>query len=129
MKNRIIDPSEAEIVKEKGIYLSDEKLRGMLARSYERAQEDEETFKLYKFYGVFLSIAGTLFLTLLTASFSPIGNLSAKELTIFAWVVCIVCAVLGFILMGVFVSSKKKRDTRTRDDAVDEVYVQCILKK
>ena len=128
MKNRINDPSEAEIVKEKGIYLSDEKLRAMLARSYERAQEDEETFKLYKFYGVFLSIAGTLFLTLLTASFSPIGNLSAKDLTTLAWIVCIICAVLGFILMGIFVSTRKKSNTKTRDHAVNELYAQSILK-
>ena len=63
MANKIINSSDPGIVaKETTVHLSDEKLRGIMSRTYERAQKDADTIKFHKFYSVFLSIAGTLFL-------------------------------------------------------------------
>ena len=70
MLNNIIEQSDPGIVaKETPVRLSDEKLRNMLSRTYERAQKDVRKPKLCKFFGVFLSIAGTLLLSLLTSTF------------------------------------------------------------
>ena len=78
MANKIINSSDPGIVaKETTVHLSDEKLRGIMSRTYERAQKDADTIKFHKFYSVFLSIAGTLFLSLLTSSFNDLGNIKS----------------------------------------------------
>lgn len=125
MANKIIDSSDPGLVaKETTIKLSDEKLRGMLSRTYERAQKDTTSPKFYKFYSVFLSIAGTLFLSLLTSSFEPLGNISAEIVTKFAYALCVASAILGFVLMGISVSRKTKNDTNERDAAVNQIFNQ-----
>lgn len=130
MSHNIIEQSDPGIVaKETPVRLSDEKLRNMLSRTYERAQKDMSTTKLRKYYSVFLSVAGTLFLSLLTSTFGAIGNISAEVVTKFAWAICIISAVLGFILMGMTVSEKTKNDTSDRDQAVNEVFEQYFSKK
>jgi len=130
MPNNIIEQSDPGIVaKETPVRLSDEKLRSMLSRTYERAQKDLSAPKLRNHYSIFLSIAGTLFLSLLTSTFGPIGSMSAENVTIFAWVICIVSALLGFVLMGMAVSQKTQSDTSARDAAVSEVFNSSFSEK
>jgi len=130
MASKIIDSSDPGIVvKETTIHLSDEKLRSLLSRTYECAQEDKGVFRLYKAYGVFLSIAGTLFLSLMTSTFNAIGNVSEETVTVIVWFLCIGCALMGFILMGVAVSDKMKNDTQLRDKAVDKMFEQNLSKE
>lgn len=125
MPNNIIEQSDPGIVaKETPVRLSDEKLRNMLSRTYERAQKDMSAVKFRKFYSIFLSVAGTLFLSLLTSTFGSVGKISAGAVTVIVWMVCIGSAVIGFILMGLTVSEKTKNDTADRDKAVDEVFNQ-----
>ena len=105
MPNNIIEQSDPGIVaKETPVRLSDEKLRNMLSRTYERAQKDMSVVKFRKFYSVFLSVAGTLFLSLLTSTFGAVGKISAEAVTVIAWIICIGSAVIGFFLMGLTVS-------------------------
>ena len=129
MANNIIDRSDSGIVvTETKVVLSDEKLKGALSKTYEQAQKDILKPKFHKWYNVFLSIAGTLFLTLLTSNFNDIVNISSKTVTIIAWILCGICAILGFILMGLHVSDKIHNNTNERDKAVDEIFNQYCLK-
>ena len=132
MANNITDIIDTKdpgiVVKETSIRLSDEKFKNALSRTYEKAQSDTSTIKFKKYYGVFLSIAGTLFLSLLTATFESIGKISAEWVTGIAWFICIGSAVLGFVLMGVSVSEKMKTDTSLRDAAVNEILGEFVPK-
>ena len=85
-------------------------------------------FHFYNLYSVFLSIASTLFLALLTSDFHAIGSLPAKAVTIGAWVICIGSGLLGAILACYKVSQKTKSDTSNRDAAVKEVFNKHIQK-
>lgn len=130
MPNGIIEQSDPGIVaKETPVRISDEKLKNMLSRTYERAQKDMSVVKFRNYYSVFLSIAGTLFLSLLTSTFGAVGNISAECVTKFAWITCIASATLGFVLMGMTVSDKTKNDTSERDQAVSEVFELYFSKK
>lgn len=130
MANKIINSSDPGIVaKETTVHLSDEKLRVIMSRTYERAQKDADTIKFHKFYSVFLSIAGTLFLSLLTSSFNDLGNIKSDTVTIIAWILCGVSAILGFILMGIHVADKTKNHTIERDKAVDEIFKQNFFRE
>ena len=123
MANNIIDRADPGIViTETSVTLSDEKLKSALSKTYEQAQKDMSKPKFHKWYSVFLSIAGTLFLTLLTSQFNDIGAISAEILTNISCVVCVICGVLGFILLGINVSSKIHSNTNDRDNAVNQVF-------
>lgn len=125
MSNNIIEQSDPGIVaKETPVRLSDEKLRNMLSRTYERAQRDMSSWKIYKSYSMLLSVAGTLFLSLMTSTFNEVGSLSTEIVTCIVWIMCILFALFGFILMGISVSVKMRSDTTERDKAVDEVFEQ-----
>ncbi len=126
-KNSIISDESGIIVKENSITLSDEKLKGMLSRTYEHAQKDMNKFKFRNYYSVFLSIAGTLFLSLLTADFGSLGKISSTWVTGLAWTLCIGAAVLGFVLMGLHVSEKTSSDTASRDNAVKSILDEHLL--
>lgn len=129
MANNIIETSDPGIVvKEIQIKLSDEKFKVALSRTYERAISDAEKPKFRKNYGVFLSVAGTLCLSLLTSNFQDIGEISAWNVTGIAWTVCIICAILGFVLMGMRVFEKEHSSTKERDCAVDEIFNECVSK-
>ena len=123
MPNNIIDKSAPGIViQETQISLSDEKLRSILQRTYEAALKDANAPKYYKYYGVFLSIAGTLLITLLTSSFNNIGRLSATTVTTIVWIVLLVCTVVGFVLLGIAVRKKVNDDMTARDQAIKEIF-------
>lgn len=126
--NIIDTKDEGIVVKETPISISDEKLRNSLSRAYEEAQKDMSKFHFYNLYSVFLSIASTLFLALLTSDFHAIGSLPAKAVTIGAWVICIGSGLLGAILACYKVSQKTKSDTSNRDAAVKEVFNKHIQK-
>lgn len=123
-RERIIDPDSSHTCKENELSLSDEMLRGMLKRIYERAQKDMNSVGIQRYYSVFLSVAGTLLLSLLTSEFRSVGKISAETLTSIAWFICIGCAISGFVLMGKFISEKLKHDTERRDAAVEEIIKQ-----
>lgn len=130
MANKIIDSTDPGIVaRETTVHLSDEKLRGIMSRTYERAQKDAETIKFHKFYSVFLSIAGTLFLSLLTSSFNDIGPFNSEVVTVIAWIICGITTIFGFILMGIHVVDKTKKHTSERDAAVDEIFEKNFTKE
>ena len=116
--NIIDTKDEGIVVKEIPISISDEKLRNSLSCAYEEAQKDMSTFHFYNLYSVFLSIASTLFLSLLTSDFHAIGSITAEKVTIGAWVICISSGFLGAILACYKVSQKTKNDTSNRDVAV-----------
>ena len=126
--NIIDTKDEGIVVKETPIRISDEKLRNALSRTYEEAQKDMSKFHFYNLYSVFLSIAGTLFLSLLTSDFHAIGPVTAEKVTIGAWIVCIGSGLLSAILACYKVSQKTKNDTSDRDDAVEKVFNQHIQK-
>lgn len=126
--NIIDTKDEGIVVKETPIRISDEKLRNALSRVYEEAQKDMSKFHFYNLYSVFLSIASTLFLSLLTSDFHAIGSATAETVTIFAWIACIGSGFLGAILASCKVSQKTKNDTSDRDDAVEKVFNQHIQK-
>ncbi len=128
MSNNIIDNNDDEIVvKETTIKLSDEKLRGILKRAYERAEQDVSKVKLRKFYSVFLSMAGTLFLTLLTSDFRNVAVFSAECLTIVAWIICLSAATLGIVLLLLYIRDRTSYKTADRDKAVDELFNQYFF--
>lgn len=126
--NIIDTKDEGIVVKETPISISDEKLRNSLSRAYEEAQKDMSTFHFYNLYSVFLSIASTLFLSLLTSDFHEIGAITADQVTIGAWVICIGSGFLGGILACYKVFQKTKNDTSNRDVAVKKVFNQHIQK-
>ena len=123
MPNNIITQGDPGIVaKERPVSLSDEKLKTMLSRTYECAQKDMNSTKFRNFYSIFLSIAGTLFLSLLTSSFNAFGNVSSETVTLVVSIICVAFAVLGFILLALTVKDKTTTDTSARDKAVDEIF-------
>ena len=97
-----------------------------MSRTYEHARRDAEKTKLHSFYSVFLSIAGTLFLTLLTSSFNSIGSVKAETISNIACGVCILSALGGFVLLGIHVTDKTNNHTEERDKAVDELFKQSF---
>lgn len=126
-KNKIIDTKdEGIVVKETMIRISDEKLKNLLSRAYEEAQKDMSRFHFYNLYSVFLSMAGTLFLTLLTSDFHELGSVPEETVTVCVWGVCIGLAVLGSILACCKISQKTNNNTDDRDNAVKKVFNQHI---
>ena len=131
MVNNIIDKSDPGIViKETQIALSDEKLKNILLKTYEAAIQDANKPKIYKAYSVFLSIAGTLLISLLTSSFGSLGKINADTVTIIVWVIFTICSVLGFVFLGITANSKMKHDTKSRDEAIARIFEEhCANEK
>ena len=127
--NIIDTKDEGIVVQETPIRISDEKLRNSLSRAYEEAQKDMSTFHFYNLHSVFLSIASTLFLSLLTSDFHAIGSITAETVTIGVWGICIGSVFLGVVLACCKVSRKTQNDPSNRDEAVKKVFNQHILKK
>ncbi len=122
MANNIIKQSSQGIVlEETPVTLSDEKLKGILLHTYEKAIANTTKWKYYKLYSVLLSIAGTLFFSLFTSKFNGIGQISAETVKTIVIVLCIITAVTGFIFLGISVNVKKKSDTEERDNAINEM--------
>ena len=130
MTDKIIDETAPGlVVKEFTVRLSDEKLKNVMLRTYERAQKDLGVFKLHKLYSIMLSIASTLLLTLLTSSFNAIGPFTAEEVTKAAWLFFVASAIIGFLMLISHVNDKLKNDTSKRDKAVNEIFNKYFNKK
>ena len=124
-QNMIIDNLDPGIVvTETSITISDEKLRGMLLRTYEAAQRNERRFDVSNLWGICWSIAGTLTITILTSSFNPIGKFSSDDIQFVAIVVCVVFVIVGIILSALRVRNKSSCDTAARDKSVDLIAKQ-----
>ena len=128
--NNIIKHSNQGIVVEEiEIKLSDEKLSSMLLNAYEKASNITSKWHFYKLYSVLLSIAGTLFLALLTTTFNDVGQLKADLIRNIIIVATISCAVVGFIFLGISVNKKKENDTAVRNAAIKEIMEQYLPSK
>ena len=125
MRTDIIDTKTPGIVmSETPISLSDEKLKGLLLKTYEEAQRSANSFKYYDLYKVLLSVASTLLITLMTSTFSDLGNIKASAVTIIAQVIMILSAILGFVFLAIAFSEKTKKDTSDRDRVINEIFAK-----
>ncbi len=115
------------VLTENEITLSDVKLRQIIADVYERAHIDLAVAKIQKLSWSFLSIASTLLLTLLTATFNDIGVIKGE---VVMTIVCILCVGCFFAFVGTFVYSKLRRKTafpiNTRNIAVDKIMEDIL---
>lgn len=122
MSENIIDSSDSGIVvTETKITISDEKLNRMLSNVYEVAQKDNNKFKLHNLWGVCWSIAGTLFMALLTSSFNKIGSIEANTVTNWAIGLCVLFTICGLILAIWRINDKSSNNTVSRDNAVKKI--------
>ena len=129
MAGKIIEHNDSGIVvREVPVKLSDEKLRGMLSCAYEKAQKDMSDKNWYDYYDVAISIAFTLFLTLLVSDFKPICGFTIKEITFGAWVIFVIALGFGVVSAMAMLSHKKSIDTTKRDKAVEEIFKQHCTK-
>lgn len=119
--NSIIQSNQGIVLEETQVTLSDEKLNGMLLRTYEKAVKDVSRWRFYKLYGTFLSIAGTLLVTLLTSSFNSVGQISAESIRIGAIIATVLFGLLGFVCLALSVNQKKRSDTEIRDASIKEI--------
>ena len=127
MENSNIDSSNPGIVAtEVQVNISDEKLRGLLLRTYEEALKNERTVSYYDWCSVLLSISGTIFLALITSSFNDVGMVSAAVVTIIAWVICIGSFLIGCGFLYKKYSVNTSGDTEKRDEAVDRIMRQSL---
>lgn len=120
----VCDDDSRIIMQEKPVYLSDEKLKGIMLKTYEKALMDAEKPKFYNHYGIFFSIFTTLLLSLLTSSFQDIGQIKAETLTILAWCLCIGCLLVGILMLSISTHHKSKYNTNNRDKAINEIFQQ-----
>lgn len=127
MNEMIIDNSGSGIVvTETKITISDEKLNRMLLIAYEAAQRDNNKFKIHSLWGVCCSIAGTLFMALLTSSFNEIGPIDAKTVTNWAIILCILFAIFGLCLAIWRINDKSSNNTESRDNAVEKIIADYL---
>ena len=126
----IINRSDSSIVlTESKVSLSDEKLKSMLMRTYERAEKDTLKPSITRHYGEFLSISGTIGLTLLTSSFNSVGALESKVVTNIAGGIAVVCGVLGIVFLLSYSSRKACNSRDNRDHAVNEIMDEYVKSK
>lgn len=66
-------------------------------------------------------------MTLLTSNFEAIGIISAEVVNGIACACCFLCAVLGFVFLGMTVSERMKHSSNERDKAVNEMIKQYLF--
>ena len=129
-RKSIIDQSDVGIVlTEASVFLSDEKLRALLSRTYERAEKDTLKPSITRHYGEFLSVSGTIGLALLTSSFNSVGMFESKVVTYIAGGIAGVCGVLGIVFLLVYSSKKASNSRDNRDRAVNEIMDEYVKSK
>ena len=125
----IISEDDAHIiVKETPVHLTDEKIKSVLYRTYERAQKDMSVKKWYDYYDCCFSVSGTLFLTLLTASFNETLGLEPDKLVYIAKMLLFISLLLGIVFLIIKLKANRQSDASKRDIAVEEVfsrYIKC----
>lgn len=106
---------------ETSIKLTDEKLRGILSKVYETARKDAQKFNLHNHYGVFLSVAFSLIIPLLTSEFQTFGIISADILSGVCWFAFVVCLLVGVGLAISYASNAAINETSERDKAIESM--------
>ena len=114
------------IVQERSIQVTDEKLNRLLLTTYEKARKDANTFKLYNHYGVFISIAGSLIIPLLTSTFHDFGKISGKTLTGITWGLFAASLIFGIILALIRASKQGSDEHDERDKTVGEIIEKIV---
>lgn len=127
-QSSIVQSDSEIIMQEMSITLTDEKMKGILMHTYERAVKDVSKWHFYKLYGSFLSIGGTLLLTILTSSFNDILMLKAETIKNISVAATIAFLLTGFICLAISVNQKKKNDMDARDRAIEEVFKEYAAK-
>ena len=130
MANKIIDTTAEEIVlNELPIKLSDEKLKNILRQVYEEAESISTRFKFYRLHKILLSIGGTMLITLLTASFKPIGTIDVKCINTIAIIITCICLLLGIIFLLIDFNITKKKDTKMREETINKIFQKHCIDK
>lgn len=125
------DDSEGIICRDRPVTLSDERLKGLLLRIYERARRDASKFSFFNCYGVLFSFAFALFIALLTANFKDFPlttEVLIKGVCIekIAWIVFCAFCVLGWASFLANRYYKPKNETEERDKAIEDMLKELI---
>lgn len=127
--NSITTSADRIICSETTIQLTDEKLKNLLSRIYEKARRDAIRLKVYRYYDVLFSVAFTLVMSLLTANFKSIMNIKADVITRIAQISAAICFVLGLAFCLISVTKRHESETKERDSAVDERLSEILQNK
>ena len=77
--------------------------------------------KWYNYFTVGFSIAGTILLALLTATFNSLGSISSYIVTIFAWGIFGISFIYGVVaLIFKLLSNNNSNEHKERDKAIRE---------
>lgn len=113
--------SDKIVCTETEITITNEKLKNTLSNIYETAREDANKRKWYNYFTVGFSIAGTILLALLTATFNSLGAISSHSVTIIAWVMFGISFIYGVVaLMFKMLSNNNSNEHKERDKAIKE---------
>lgn len=103
------------------ITITNEKLKNTLSDIYETARDDANKKKWYDYFTVGFSIAGTILLALLTATFNDIGSISSHTVTTIAWVIFGIIFSYGVVaLIAKLISNNTRNEHKERDKAIIE---------
>lgn len=105
------------------ITITNEKLKNTLSGIYETARDDANKKKWYDYFTVGFSIAGTILLALLTATFNDIGSISSHTVTTIAWVIFGISfsyGVVALIAKLISISNNTRNEHKERDKAIIE---------
>lgn len=103
------------------ITITNEKLKNTLSGIYETARDDANKKKWYDYFTVGFSIAGTILLALLTATFNDIGSISSHTVTTIAWVIFGISFSYGVVaLIAKLISNNTSNEHKERDKAITE---------
>lgn len=127
---KIIDGNDPGIVvSETQVTISDEKLIGLLYRTYEVALCDARKFRIHDLWGVCWSIVGTLILALFTSDFKSLGTIDSSIVTNIAIIGTVLIGIAAIILTIWRVREKITLDLSDRDNAVDKIMNDYNLKR
>lgn len=121
MNNIIDNNSDGIVATETKITISDEKLNSMLSKTYEMATIEANEFKIHSLWSICWSIAGTLFITILTSSFNGIGSIGADTINNWAIGICIFAFLAGLILIIWRLNDKTSTNFTKRNDTVQQI--------
>ena len=120
-RNNIDIVSENVVCFVTNIHLTDARLKNTLSDIYETARKDARKFKIYRFFGVPLSVSSTLFVTLLTADFKTFSFVDGTTLETIGWWIASVCLVIGVVLALMCATCKDNKEKDERDAAISKV--------
>lgn len=121
MNNIIDNNSDGIVATETKITISDEKLNSMLSKTYEMATIEANEFKIHSLWSICWSIAGTLFITILTSSFNGIGSIGADTINNWAIGICIFAFLAGLILIIWRLNDKTSTNFTKRNETVQQI--------